>query len=124
MFRASFWLGAIDLNRPWAVRVNRRYLIAVVVTSYHNIQFGVEFRFIIGMPTDDEEYARPARPPDTPSLNEMRDAASECTACHLYKRAPQTGFGEGPKSAPIMPVAEQPGDNEVSVANPLVEPPG
>src|SRR5437867_10380192 len=124
MFRASFWLGAIDLNRPWAVRVNRRYLIAVVVRSYHNIQFGVDFRFIIGMPTDDEEYARPARPPDTPSLNEMRDAASECTACHLYKRATQTVFGGGPKSAPIMLVGEQPGDYEDVAGKPFVGPAG
>jgi len=117
-------VGAIDLNRPWAVRVNRCYLIAVVVSSYHNIQLGVEFRFIIGMPTDDEEYARPARPPDTPSLNEMRDAASECTACHLYKRATQTVFGEGPKSAPIMLVGEQPGDYEDVAGKPFVGPAG
>src|SRR5438046_3635100 len=107
-----------------AVRVNRRYLIAVAVRSYHNIQFGVDFRFVIGMPTDDEEYARPARPPDASSLNEMREAASECTACHLYKRATQTVCGEGPKSAPIMLVGEQPGDYEDVAGKPFVGPAG
>jgi uracil-DNA glycosylase len=62
------------------------------------------------MPAKAEEYARPAATPDTSSLVEMRDASRECTACHLYKRATQTVFGEGPKSAPIMLVGEQPGD--------------
>jgi DNA polymerase len=64
------------------------------------------------MPAKTEEYARPATPPDTSSLVEMREASRECTACHLYKRATQTVFGEGPKSAPIMLVGEQPGDYE------------
>src|SRR5437773_7679671 len=68
-------VGAIDLNRPWAVRVNRCYLIAVVVSSYHNIQFGVELLFIIGMATDDEVFAGPTAPPDTARLERVRDAS-------------------------------------------------
>src|SRR5260370_22359193 len=51
------------------------------------------------MPTKTNEYARPAAPPDTASLTEVRDASRKCTACHLYKRATQT-VGEGPKGAP------------------------
>jgi uracil-DNA glycosylase len=47
------------------------------------------------MPPDSEEYARPATPPDTSLLSEVRGASRECTACHLYKRATQTVFGEG-----------------------------
>src|SRR5919201_1570084 len=70
------------------------------------------------------EYARPAQPPDTSSLAEMRDAASECTACHLYKRATQTVFGEGPKDATIMLVGEQPGDYEDVAGKPFVGPAG
>ena len=62
------------------------------------------------MPAKAEEYARPAAAPDTSSLVEMREASRECTACHLYKRATQTVFGEGPKSAAIMLVGEQPGE--------------
>jgi len=76
------------------------------------------------MPTGDEEYARPARPPDTSSLAEVREAAAECTACHLYKRATQTVFGEGPKGAAIMLVGEQPGDYEDVSGRPFVGPAG
>jgi uracil-DNA glycosylase family protein len=76
------------------------------------------------MPAKAEESARPATPPDTSSLVEMREASRECTACHLYKRATQTVFGEGPKSAPIMLVGEQPGDYEDVAGKPFVGPAG
>src|SRR4029450_10732983 len=76
------------------------------------------------MATGTEEYARPAQPPDTSSLAEVRDAASECTACHLYKRATQTVFGEGPKDAAIMMVGEKPGDYEDQEGKPFVGPAG
>src|SRR5919198_5101202 len=76
------------------------------------------------MATGTEEYARPAQPPDTSSLAEVRDAARECTACHLYKRATQTVFGEGPKDAAIMLVGEQPGDYEDQEGKPFVGPAG
>ena len=75
------------------------------------------------MPKTDE-YARPATPPDTSSLTEVRDASRQCTACHLYKRATQTVFGEGPKAAPIMLVGEQPGDYEDVAGKPFVGPAG
>ena len=71
-----------------------------------------------------EEYARPAQPPDTSSLAEVRDAAGECEACHLYKRATQTVFGEGRKDAAIMLVGEQPGDYEDREGKPFVGPAG
>ena len=76
------------------------------------------------MSAESEEYARPARPPDTSSLSEVREAARECTACHLYKRATQTVFGEGPEDAPIMLVGEQPGDYEDVAGKPFVGPAG
>jgi DNA polymerase len=75
------------------------------------------------MPTD-EQYARPARPPDTPNLTEVREAARHCTACHLHKRATQTVFGEGPSDAVIMLVGEQPGDYEDVAGKPFVGPAG
>src|SRR6184192_1463315 len=71
-----------------------------------------------------QEYAHPAQPPDTSSLADMRDAASKCTACHLYKRATQTVFGEGPKDSAIMLVGEQPGDYEDQEGKPFVGPAG
>jgi uracil-DNA glycosylase family protein len=76
------------------------------------------------MPAEKEEYARPAKPPDTSSLADVRDASRKCTACHLYKRATQTVFGEGPKCAPMMLVGEQPGDYEDVAGKPFVGPAG
>jgi DNA polymerase len=72
----------------------------------------------------DDEYARPATPPQTTSWSALREAARECTACHLYKRATQTVFGEGPKNAPMMLVGEQPGDYEDVAGKPFVGPAG
>jgi hypothetical protein len=76
------------------------------------------------MPTKTEEYARPATPPDSPSLTTVREAAENCTACHLYKRATQTVFGEGPKKPAMMLVGEQPGDYEDVAGKPFVGPAG
>ena len=76
------------------------------------------------MQKDQEECARPAQPPDTSSLSKLREAAAHCTACHLYRRATQTVFGEGPKSAAIMLIGEQPGDYEDVAGQPFVGPAG
>jgi len=71
-----------------------------------------------------DEYARPATPPDSSSWSTVRDAAKHCTACHLYKHATQTVFGEGSKKAPIMLVGEQPGDCEDVEGKPFLGPAG
>src|SRR6188472_510176 len=76
------------------------------------------------MGEDEEEYARPAQPPDTSSLATLREAAAHCTACDLYKRGTQTVFGEGPKRAAMMLVGEQPGDYEDVAGKPFVGPAG
>src|SRR6266550_3897000 len=76
------------------------------------------------MPTKADEHARPATPPDSSNLSTVREAAKDCEACHLYKRATQTVFGEGPKSATIMLVGEQPGDYEDVAGKPFVGPAG
>jgi DNA polymerase len=76
------------------------------------------------MRTDDEEFARPAQPPDTTSLSAVRAAAKNCDACHLYKHTTQTVFGEGPKGATMMLVGEQPGDYEDVAGKPFVGPAG
>jgi uracil-DNA glycosylase len=82
-------------------------------------------RFINKVPTrKNDEYARPATPPDSSSLSTVREAAKDCTACHLYKRATQTVFGDGPKSAQIVLVGEQPGDYEDVAGKPFVGPAG
>jgi DNA polymerase len=62
--------------------------------------------------------------PDKPSLASLAEAASTCTACHLYERATQTVFGEGPSRAEVMLVGEQPGDREDIEGHPFVGPAG
>jgi uracil-DNA glycosylase family protein len=54
----------------------------------------------------------------------VREASRGCTACHLYKQATQTVFGEGPKGATMMLVGEQPGDYEDVAGKPFVGPAG
>lgn len=54
------------------------------------------------------------------SLKILREEASHCHACHLWKDATQTVFGEGPQSAEIMLVGEQPGDKEDLAGKPFV----
>lgn len=45
-------------------------------------------------------------------------------ACDLYRYATQTVFGEGPPSAPVVMVGEQPGDREDIEGRPFVGPAG
>jgi DNA polymerase len=58
------------------------------------------------------------------SLSALREQAHDCRACHLWKDATQTVFGEGPQSASIMLVGEQPGDKEDLAGKPFVGPAG
>jgi uracil-DNA glycosylase len=58
------------------------------------------------------------------SLKALREEASHCRACHLWKGATQTVFGEGPQAAQIMLVGEQPGDKEDLAGKPFVGPAG
>ncbi len=50
--------------------------------------------------------------------------AKSCTRCPLYRNATQTVFGEGPATARIMMVGEQPGDQEDLQGHPFVGPAG
>jgi uracil-DNA glycosylase len=54
----------------------------------------------------------------------LHDAAAGCRACDLWKRGTQTVFGEGGKSARILFVGEQPGDQEDLAGRPFVGPAG
>jgi len=58
------------------------------------------------------------------TVSALRDAAAQCTGCHLFRSATQTVFGEGPKGAPLMLVGEQPGDAEDLAGRPFVGPAG
>lgn len=56
----------------------------------------------------------------TTSLATLRTDAAHCMRCGLYKPATQTVFGEGPESAWLMLVGEQPGDQEDRAGRPFV----
>jgi uracil-DNA glycosylase len=61
----------------------------------------------------------------TPSnLDEVRAAARACRNCDLWERATQTVFGEGPVTARVILVGEQPGDYEDVKGRPFVGPAG
>jgi uracil-DNA glycosylase family protein len=74
--------------------------------------------------TTETERTAAALIPDRAGLDALREAASECTACPLYRNATQTVFGEGPAHAPMMLVGEQPGDSEDLTGHPFVGPAG
>ncbi len=54
----------------------------------------------------------------------MSAAAHACRGCDLYKAATQVVFGSGPKTARVMFVGEQPGDQEDRHGEPFVGPAG
>src|SRR5688572_11886455 len=61
--------------------------------------------------------------PLMPTIEGVREAASGCTACELWKRGTQTVFGEGPTGG-VMLIGEQPGDQEDRAGRPFVGPAG
>ncbi len=75
-----------------------------------------------------DQVSRAAKPalvlPTLKTINVLRDAATDCKACDLWKTGTQTVFGEGPTRAQIMLVGEQPGDQEDRDGRPFVGPAG
>jgi uracil-DNA glycosylase len=65
-----------------------------------------------------------AQPPSGVGLDGLRAAAAGCRACELWEPATQTVFGEGPETARIVFVGEQPGDQEDRKGEPFVGPAG
>jgi uracil-DNA glycosylase len=62
--------------------------------------------------------------PEAGGLKALRSAAADCRGCHLYEKATQTVFGQGPRSAQIMLVGEMAGDREDREGQPFVGPAG
>jgi uracil-DNA glycosylase family protein len=62
--------------------------------------------------------------PKSRSLRTLRQAASDCRGCPLWREATQTVFGAGPRKAKLMLVGEQPGDREDVEGEPFVGPAG
>ncbi len=67
--------------------------------------------------------AAPFLPRDR-SLASLAEAARGCTACPLCEPATQTVFGEGPGTAKLVLVGEQPGDQEDRGGRPFIGPAG
>ncbi len=62
--------------------------------------------------------------PEGGDLAVLREAAQGCEGCELHQAATQTVFGEGPPTARIVLVGEQPGDQEDRAGRPFVGPAG
>ena len=62
--------------------------------------------------------------PNRPTLPLLRVAAQACHGCDLYTNATQAVFGEGPKTARVVLVGEQPGNEEDLQGHPFVGPAG
>ena len=58
------------------------------------------------------------------SLTGLAKEAEGCQRCDLYRNATQTVFGEGARSASLLLVGEQPGDQEDRAGKPFVGPAG
>src|SRR3954471_22623840 len=62
--------------------------------------------------------------PERRTLKDLREAATGCRGCPLWRAATQTVFGEGLKRSRVMLVGEQPGDREDRAGEPFVGPAG
>lgn len=69
-------------------------------------------------------YAFRAAPETIKNWDDAKQAAARCTRCDLHRCATQTIFGEGPLSAKLMLVGEQPGDQEDLAGRPFIGPAG
>lgn len=58
------------------------------------------------------------------SLSSLKAAAAACQGCPLYQLGTQTVFGNGPRTAPLMLVGEQPGNEEDLQGRAFVGPAG
>jgi len=76
--------------------------------------------------TDSEDLTQTAAPwvPEHADIAELRQAATECRGCELWKPATQVVFSAGNPKAPLALVGEQPGDVEDRKGIPFVGPAG
>jgi DNA polymerase len=58
------------------------------------------------------------------SLPVLAEAVQGCRGCELYRKATQAVFGRGPRTARVVLVGEQPGDQEDKQGEPFVGPAG
>lgn len=70
-----------------------------------------------------EEFG-PAPVPASRSLATLAAASRGCRACPLWRTGTQTVFGEGARTARVLLLGEQPGDQEDRAGHPFVGPAG
>ena len=70
------------------------------------------------------ESARNYLPTNAESLTTLAHAAKACRGCSLHHDATQVVFGQGPRTARIVLVGEQPGDQEDIAGEPFIGPAG
>lgn len=73
---------------------------------------------------DEERPGAAAWVPERLSLRSLREAAQECRGCELHRDATQAVMGEGRRTAALMLLGEQPGDQEDRRGEPFVGPAG
>jgi len=112
-----YWrnLPEAQMIRPLIAQATRRTdtMIAEAATDPHKPQKRIEAAMTRKSKTEMADH-----------LEALREQAAGCRACHLWKDATQTVFGEGPPHAPLMLVGEQPGDKEDLAGKPFVGPAG
>jgi uracil-DNA glycosylase family protein len=76
--------------------------------------------------TDTKDLTQTAAPwvPEHADVAELRQAATDCRGCELWKPATQVVFSAGNPKAPLALVGEQPGDVEDRQGIPFVGPAG
>lgn len=62
--------------------------------------------------------------PESFGLTQLRQAATACQGCDLYRSATRTVFGEGSDTAQLMLIGEQPGNEEDLGGRPFIGPAG
>lgn len=62
--------------------------------------------------------------PEKRDIARLQKAAADCKACDLWENATQTVFGEGKRSAKVLFIGEQPGNDEDLQGKPFVGPAG
>jgi len=73
---------------------------------------------------DDERPGAEAWVPQRPSIRRLHEAAQDCRGCELHRDATQAVTGEGRRTAELMLLGEQPGDQEDRAGHPFVGPAG
>lgn len=79
---------------------------------------------IVELPAKPDDHRVAAPLGARQNLQSLREAATNCRACPLWRGATQTVFGEGDPHAALFVVGEQPGDNEDLEGHPLIDPAG